>query len=137
MHSNFMCTFLVFKFIVRFRSKFVFLGWKSCFQVGYIDVGDGCWRRNQLVTTFICWWRNMSPRYRCWHQHIKKVIKINPWHKDANQSPTLCLQHRWYEWYIRDELMLMIKLVIFQFGETIGMLVHKVWGLRLGIRVRD
>ena len=40
--------------------------------VGYMDVGDGCWRRNQLVTTFRCWWPSMSPRYRCWHQHEKK-----------------------------------------------------------------
>ena len=22
---------------------------------GHIDVGNGCWRRNQLVTTFRCW----------------------------------------------------------------------------------
>ena len=26
-------------------------------SVGYIDVGDGCWRRNLLVTTLRCWWR--------------------------------------------------------------------------------
>ena len=24
---------------------------------GYIDVGDGCWRRNVLVTIWKCWWR--------------------------------------------------------------------------------
>ena len=24
-------------------------------KMGYIDVGDGCWRRNVLVTTFGCW----------------------------------------------------------------------------------
>ena len=24
---------------------------------GFIDVGDGCWRRNVLVTTIRCWWR--------------------------------------------------------------------------------
>ena len=24
---------------------------------GYIDVGDGCWIRNVLATTFRCWWR--------------------------------------------------------------------------------
>jgi len=24
---------------------------------GYIDVGDGCWRRKVLVTTLRCWWR--------------------------------------------------------------------------------
>ena len=23
---------------------------------GYIDVGDGCWRRNVLVTSLRCWW---------------------------------------------------------------------------------
>ena len=22
---------------------------------GYFDVGDGCWRRNELVTTIRCW----------------------------------------------------------------------------------
>ena len=45
---------------------------------GYIDVGDGCWRRNVLVKILRCWWRfrlylltwpsgtnirKMSPRY--------------------------------------------------------------------------
>ena len=24
---------------------------------GYIDIGDGCWRRNVLMTTLRCWWR--------------------------------------------------------------------------------
>ena len=23
---------------------------------GYIDVGDGCWRPNVLVTSLRCWW---------------------------------------------------------------------------------
>ena len=27
------------------------------FYIGNIDVGDGCWRRNVLVTTIRCWWR--------------------------------------------------------------------------------
>ena len=26
-------------------------------QNGYIDVGDGCWRPNVLVTIMRCWWR--------------------------------------------------------------------------------
>ena len=26
-------------------------------KCGYIDVGDGCWRRKVLVTTIRCWWR--------------------------------------------------------------------------------
>ena len=26
-----------------------------CDHFGYIDVGDGCWRRNVLVTTMRCW----------------------------------------------------------------------------------
>ena len=26
-------------------------------SVGYIDIGNGCWRRNELVTTLRCWWR--------------------------------------------------------------------------------
>ena len=25
-------------------------------QYGYIDVGDGCWRPNVLVTSLRCWW---------------------------------------------------------------------------------
>ena len=24
---------------------------------GYINIGDGCWRQNVLVTTLRCWWR--------------------------------------------------------------------------------
>ena len=27
---------------------------------GYIDVGDGCWRRNVLVTNIRCWWQLWS-----------------------------------------------------------------------------
>ena len=30
------------------------------FQVGYIDVDDGCWRRNVLVIILRCWWKFWS-----------------------------------------------------------------------------
>ena len=29
-------------------------------SVGYIDIGNGCWRRNELVTTLKCWWQFWS-----------------------------------------------------------------------------
>ena len=58
---------------------------------GYIDVGDGWWIRNVLVTTIRCWWRSWpfwSPRFTFWaprftscHQHhwnpIVRFILIN------------------------------------------------------------
>ena len=36
-------------------SYWVEIGWH--YSKGYIDVGDGCWRRNVLVTISRCWWR--------------------------------------------------------------------------------
>ena len=36
-------------------SNKVIFSWKA--SVGYIDVGDGCWRRNVFVTIIRCWWR--------------------------------------------------------------------------------
>ena len=73
---------------------------------GYIDVGDGCWRRNVLMTTTRCWWRYrpfLSPKSiiflqksraksfkRC-HQHPKIVNDF--------KSPTpRCHQHRCHCW---------------------------------------
>ena len=50
---------------------------------GYIDVGDGCWRRNMLATTLRCWWRFwpiLSPTsffsISVGHQHPKVVTNI-------------------------------------------------------------
>jgi len=39
---------------------------------GYIDVGDGCWRRNVLATTLRCWWRfkSLSSRLYFLSSHI-------------------------------------------------------------------
>ena len=74
---------------------------------GYIDVGDGCWRRNMLATTLRCWWRfwpilsttssifyssisvghqKMSPISKFCNQHLESVINT--------KSPTSnCHQH--------------------------------------------
>ena len=54
---------------------------------GYIDVGDGCWRPNVLVTSLRCWWpiQDVGDRFRMlvtdlmhWenHQHNEKVTNI-------------------------------------------------------------
>ena len=46
-------------------------------QMGNTDVGDGCWRRNVLVTTLRWWWRVWpfwSPT--CKNSHHLKVINI-------------------------------------------------------------
>ena len=73
---------------------------------GYTDVGDGCWRRNLLVTTLRYWWRFWpvsSPISKFCYQHPKIAINIkspksmlhkqaysNKWIKnDINQSDTL------------------------------------------------
>ena len=58
---------------------FLFLAWFEllCQNEGYIDVGDGYWRRNQLVTIFRCLVTN-HVRYRCWHQHIKIIHQHQP-----------------------------------------------------------
>ena len=74
-----------------------FLGNRLCEKMakfGYIDVGDGCWRPNVLVTRFRCWWpiqdvgdrfntlrksptlRKKSPREWFCHQHLKSVTII-------------------------------------------------------------
>ena len=51
---------------------------------GHIDFSDGCWRRNELVTTIRCWWATTSQR--C-HQHRNSVTNI------PKSSPTLSDQH--------------------------------------------
>jgi len=33
---------------------------------GYIDIGDGCWRSNVLVTTFDDGFRDVDDRFRGW-----------------------------------------------------------------------
>ena len=38
-------------------------------SVGFIDVGDKCWRRNVLATTIRCWWR-------LWSQHPNIVTNV-------------------------------------------------------------
>ena len=47
---------------------------------GYIDVGDGCWRPNVLMTRFGCWWQVTSPTSRVRHQHQIAVTNITIWH---------------------------------------------------------
>ena len=51
---------------------------------GYIDVGDGYWRRNVLVRTMRCWWQfwpSWSPKstifsHKRWGSTLKKVINV-------------------------------------------------------------
>jgi len=45
--------------------------------IGYIDVGDGCWRPTVLVTILGCWWRDLLPRVR--HQHQISDTNITLW----------------------------------------------------------
>ena len=44
---------------------------------GYIDVGDGCWRTNVLVTRFGCWWpiSNVTNILFC-HHYLKMVTIV-------------------------------------------------------------
>ena len=52
--------------------------WISSKRVRYIDVSDGCWRRNVLVTTKRFWWRFWqfwSLSQTC-HQHWNSVNNI-------------------------------------------------------------
>ena len=70
--------------------------WQTlCFN-GYIAVGDGCWRRNVLVTTLRCWWPFWSflpPASTIFdtsdgHQDSKDVIMIEiqtPTSKNCHQ----------------------------------------------------
>ena len=61
------------------------------------DVGDGCWRRNVLVTIIRCWWQFWpfwSPTFNIFllhcsvrHQHSNDVTNILNW------SPILSRQH--------------------------------------------
>ena len=38
-------------------------------NIGYIDVGDGCWRPNELVTSHIFNIKSSSPTSNTSHQH--------------------------------------------------------------------
>ena len=71
----------------------------TAIRFGHIDIGDGCWSQNVLVTTLRCWWRFWSPTSiifllswralafkRC-HQHRNSVNNIR------KLSPTLSHQH--------------------------------------------
>ena len=49
-------------------------------KMGYIDVGDGCWRPNVLVTKFGRCWQVKSPTSRVRHQHQISVTNITFWH---------------------------------------------------------
>ena len=52
----------------------------GCHLKSYIDVGDGCWRPNVLVTRFRCWRQVTSPTSRVRHQHQISVTNITSWH---------------------------------------------------------
>ena len=54
---------------------------------GYIDVGDGCWRRNVLVTILRWWWRRHRDGFGHFgHQcSVANILKL---------SPTVSYQHR-------------------------------------------
>jgi len=56
---------------------------------GYIDVGEGCWRQNVLLTTIRCWCHQHGDGFdnfgrqlplcfyiSVWHQHSKDVINM-------------------------------------------------------------
>ena len=54
-----------------------FIGWlkliicsKRKFRNDYIDVDDGCWKRNVLVTILRCWW------FKRFHQDLNSVANI-------------------------------------------------------------
>ena len=42
---------------------------KTWYPMGYIDVGDGCWRPNVLVTIFWCWQQVTPPISNISHRH--------------------------------------------------------------------
>ena len=58
---------------------------------GYIDVGDGCWRRNVLETTLRCWFE-MSPISKFCHQHPKIVTNIKS--PTSTRHQHLCSPHK-------------------------------------------
>jgi len=72
-------------------------------HLGYIDVGDGFWRRNVLMTPFECWWRFWpygslrSTFYMSQWHNIQKIEILSPtsdFYPITNiRSPTLSHQH--------------------------------------------
>ena len=51
-----------------------------CKRIGYIDAGDGRWRRNVLPTTSRCWWRfwvKTFDHFRLQHPKIQKMSPIS------------------------------------------------------------
>ena len=49
--------FIATRFFFKIFTFFLKLDWFYGVRIGFIDVGDGCWRRNVLVTILRCWWR--------------------------------------------------------------------------------
>ena len=60
---------------------------------GYIDVGDGCWKRTVLMTTFRYWWR-FCPFWFTIFLHKHWTPKCKRCHLHQKSSPTSrCHQH--------------------------------------------
>ena len=53
---------------------------------GYIDVGDGCWRQNVLVTTLRCWWRfwQFDSPTSCIFYHKRRAPTTKRCHQNRN-----------------------------------------------------
>jgi len=63
---------------------------------GYIDVGDGCWRPNVLVTSLRCWWLIQVTDLIHWenHQHNGKSRQHNDSITNiSNRLPSSSHQH--------------------------------------------
>ena len=74
------------------EQAFKYEAWLWTELVGYIGVGDGCWRWNLLITSLRCWW----PIYLI--EKITKITNKRSQHNDSvtdilNRSPTLSHQH--------------------------------------------
>ena len=83
------CYFLVWKKTIRLVYYSIWKIGFSGYSYGYIDVGDGCWRWNVLVTTLRCWWRFspfLSPTFFIFN------IRVGPWQpKDVTNIEIISL----------------------------------------------
>ena len=88
--------------------------------MGYIDVGDGCWRRNVFATTLRCWWRfwpilsptsfifhhkRRAPTSKRCHQYRKSVINTQKFLPKESQKPPIVTNiYHMYPLYLKLKL---------------------------------
>jgi len=96
---------------------------------GYIDVGDGCWRPNVLVTSLRCWWsiQNVGDRF-------------NTFACKNNSNLEMSVRQTWFIWFL---VILLVEweldILFVPWGEQVNLLTcfRAKSELELGIDFRS